>query len=53
MKDLIFRPKKINEIFEKQNLPFALKAGLIAKIDINVSPTISIQMTNHFNDDFL
>ena len=36
LKDLIFRPKKINEIFEKQNLPFALKAGMIAKMDIKV-----------------
>ena len=37
LKDLIFRPKKINEIFEKKNLPFALKAGMIAKMDIKVS----------------
>ena len=37
LKDLIFRPKKINEIFEKQNLPFALKAGMIAKLEIKVS----------------
>ena len=36
LKDLIFRPKKINEIFEKQNLPFALKAGMIAKLNIKV-----------------
>ena len=36
LKDLIFRPKKINEIFEKKNLPFALKAGMIAKADIKV-----------------
>lgn len=37
LKDLIFRPKKINEIFEQQNLPFALKAGMIAKMDIKVA----------------
>ena len=36
LKDLIFRPKKINEIFEKKNLPFALKAGMIAKMEIKV-----------------
>ena len=36
LRDLIFRPKAINEIFEKQNLPFALKAGMIAKMDIKV-----------------
>lgn len=36
LKDLIFRPKKINEIFEKQNLPFSLKAGMIAKMEIKV-----------------
>jgi len=36
LKDLIFRPKKINEIFEKHNLPFALKAGMIAKLEIKV-----------------
>ena len=34
--DLVFRPKKVNEILEKANLPFALKAGLIAKMDIKV-----------------
>lgn len=37
LKDLIFRPKKINEIFEEKNLPFALKAGMIAKMDIKIS----------------
>ena len=36
LRDLIIRPKKINEILEKQNLPFALKAGMIAKLDIQV-----------------
>ena len=41
LKDLIFRPKKINEIFEKKNLPFALKAGMIAKMDIKVSASAS------------
>jgi len=41
LKDLIFRPKKINEILEKQNLPFALKAGMIAKVEIKVSSLLS------------
>ena len=35
--DLIFRPKKVNEILEQHNLPFALKAGMIAKLDIKVT----------------
>jgi len=37
LKDLIFRPKKINELLEAQNLPFALKAGMIAKLNISIS----------------
>ena len=41
MKDLIIKPKKVNEILEKQNLPFALKAGLIAKVQIEVNKCIS------------
>ena len=36
LKDLIIKPKKVNEILEEQNLPFALKAGLIAKVQIQV-----------------
>lgn len=36
MKDLILKPKKINTIFEKKNLPFALKAGIVRKVTIEV-----------------
>jgi hypothetical protein len=32
------RPDKINEAFAKSNLPIALKAGLISKLSIDVSP---------------
>jgi hypothetical protein len=31
------RPDKINEIFEKKRIPFALKAGIISKLSIKVS----------------
>ena len=41
LRDLIFRPKKINELLEKKNLPFALKAGMLAKMDIKVSNQIN------------
>ena len=41
LKDLIIKPKKVNEILEKQNLPFALKAGLIAKVQIEVNKSSS------------
>lgn len=37
LKDLNIKPEKVNEIFEKANSPFALKAGLISKLDINFS----------------
>ena len=30
------KPDKVNEIFKKKNLPIALKAGLISKINIKV-----------------
>ena len=51
LKDLIFRPKKINEIFEKQNLPFALKAGMIAKLEIKVSSSsLPFQFLTILND---
>ena len=36
MKDLILKPKKVNSIFEKKNLPFALKAGIVRKVTIEV-----------------
>lgn len=31
------RPDKINEIFDKKQVPFALKAGIISKLSIKVS----------------
>ena len=31
------KPDKINEVFAKQNIPIALKAGLISKLSIDVS----------------
>lgn len=40
MKDLILKPKKINSIFEKKNLPFALKAGIVRKVTIEVCNSI-------------
>ena len=30
------KPNKINEMFAQQNMPIALKAGLISKLSINV-----------------
>ena len=42
LKNLIVKPKKVNEIFEKQNLPFSLKAGLIAKVQIQVTTLLYI-----------
>jgi hypothetical protein len=36
MKDVNIRPDKINEIFKKKNLPIALKAGLISKLNVKV-----------------
>ena len=30
------KPDKINEMFAKQNIPFALKAGLISKLSVDV-----------------
>ena len=30
------RPDKINEIFKKHNIPFALKAGMISKLSLKV-----------------
>ena len=45
--DLIFQPKKINELLEEQNLPFSLKAGMIGRLDISVSfPHIEHQKIN-------
>jgi hypothetical protein len=31
------KPDKINQIFAEQNMPIALKAGLISKLSISVS----------------
>ena len=48
LRDLIFRPKKVNEIFEEQNLPFALKAGMIATMDIKViSMKVFLMILSH------
>jgi hypothetical protein len=30
------KPDKVNELFKKKNLPIALKAGLISKINVKV-----------------
>ena len=37
LKNVNVRPDKINETFAKQNLPIALKAGLISKLSVDVS----------------
>ena len=37
LKDLILRPNKVNEMISKLGLPFRLKAGMIAHIQIKVS----------------
>jgi len=37
LKDLILRPNKVNEMIGKLGLPFRLKAGMIAHIQIKVS----------------
>jgi len=34
LKNLIVKPKKVNEIFEKGNIPISMKAGLISIISI-------------------
>lgn len=31
------RPDKINELFNKANLPIALKAGMVSKLSIKVT----------------
>lgn len=38
LKDLIIKPNKVNEIFAAENLPIRLKAGMIARVQIKVSP---------------
>lgn len=35
-------PDKVNEIFAKENLPIALKAGMISKLSVQVSTTILV-----------
>lgn len=37
LKDLIIKPDKVNKIFEKENMPIRLKAGMIALIRVKVS----------------
>lgn len=32
LKDLIIKPNKVNEVLDKLNIPFRLKAGMIAHI---------------------
>ena len=44
IKNLIVRPDKINEIFNKQRAPICLKAGLIALVRIKVSPGTSLTL---------
>jgi hypothetical protein len=36
LKDVNINPEKVNELFAKQDLPIALKAGLISKLNIKV-----------------
>ncbi len=36
MNNVNIRPDKVNEIFKKKNLPIALKAGLISKLNVKV-----------------
>ena len=40
------KPDKINSLFAKQNIPFALKAGMISKIDIKVKKYNIIQYSS-------
>ena len=47
MKDLILKPKKVNSIFEKKNLPFALKAGIVRKVTIEVCVEIFFNLFTH------
>jgi hypothetical protein len=48
MKDVNIRPDKVNEIFKKQNLPIALKAGLISKLNIKViTHSLNISLVQH------
>lgn len=37
LKDLILKPNKVNEVLDKLGLPFRLKAGMIAHIQVKVS----------------
>jgi len=37
LKDLIIKPTKVNEVLDSLNIPFRLKAGMIAHIQIKVS----------------
>lgn len=41
------RPDKINELFAQQNIPIALKAGLISKLSISVCYSDTIFNLNY------
>lgn len=42
MNNVNIRPDKVNEIFKKKNLPIALKAGLISKLNVKVSAILYV-----------
>ena len=42
LKDILIKPAPINKLLESQNLPIRLKAGMIARINVKVSPTKSM-----------
>jgi hypothetical protein len=37
LKDVNINPSKVNEMFAKKNMPIALKAGMISKLNVKVS----------------
>lgn len=41
LNDLILRPDTVNKLLDKQNLPFQLKAGMISKVVVKVSLSLS------------
>ena len=48
IKNLIVKPDKINEIFNKAKAPISLKAGLIALVKIQVSVNFNVFLINLF-----
>jgi hypothetical protein len=48
IKNLIVKPDKINEIFNKAKAPISLKAGLIALVKIQVSVNFKVFLINLF-----